>query len=1100
MRSPARPCALALWSLWLLSSHAVSARETNSEVLGAIPQLHGAPDTSDLVGRPLTKIEIVSVDARWRHQETLQRVNVGEPFVPELARRAMRELLDTGRYADAQATAESDTDGGVHLRLLVVSRRIVEQVQLSGSLFGRAEVLRAAGLDAGSELTATRLDAVSQRLMRWYAERGFPAARVKVQPLETDDPMKVVVRIDVIVGKGARIRRSRLVVDPFPPPPPLLDLLREYRTRAGDRADGQSLEAADKDLADQLQRRGWYDAEISHDVMWLDPANAELTVTCLTGPRYELAFEGADHFDASTLTAALKLETAVDRRPEALAAQVMRYYIERGFLDARVRVQTRETASRAIRTLVFIINEGAPVRIVGREYPCLSGNTGGVDVGGEIDGILSEELPGSGLFGPIHSKQVNELIGPHQTTGARAAPFEPNPYATYVPQVVDRATKHLQSLFRSEGYLSAEVGPALLVRRRCHPLSPPGECTPMGPRSVPPVSCPVDEHGVPTAGPPTGLGSSCVPDPDRGVTCEPEGVLRVPVRMGPLTRLYDLAFEGNQAFVDEKLRELSGLEMGAPAVPTELESARRKVLEAYQEQGYAFAAVEQTLDLSPDHTRARARFTISEREQVTVSRIVIHGAARTHESLIRRRVALEVGQPYRTSQVRDTEERLATLGVFSSVTVSLEDPYVPARQKVVLVDVMERPNQYLDIRPGFSTGEGFRIAFEYGHRNLAAEAIQLTLRVQLGYLPSALIMERDVRRKYDSLRTDQRLERRNSAGLVFPEIGLGPLFPFSVEGVDVRDNARDYGLTKDAGIVTLSYRPTRRFTVQLGTSLERNDAAILGTDQKGALQQYVSEHRRTARLFRVPEGTTLAVAERVGVSWDRRNNPLGATQGTLVSAGIEHVRATPVGANEQRQTDAGAAPDLFAATTSEFLRLTNRLAAYAALGRRGLALAASFSWGLNQQLFASSRTYPDRLFFLGGVDSVRGFLQDSLIPEDVAQRLLDRSSGLTLDQVVIRGGDVFLNPRVELRIPMYKSLHTALFMDAGNLWTDPTQVRPLSLRYSAGSGLRVGTPVGPLALDYGLNVERVMDKFFPNRARQRFWEDLGAVHFSIGLF
>jgi outer membrane protein insertion porin family len=1097
MRFSACLCVLVLQSLWLTSTRWADARENSAEVLGAVPQLHAAADTSDLVGRPITSIELVVRDARWRHEESLRRVRVGELFAPELARRAMKELLETGRYADAQAMAEADPTGGVRLRLLLVPRRIVQQVQLVGVRFARADALRAAGVDAGTEITSAGLTAVSEKLRNWYVDRGFPSAKVDVQPLETDDPMQVVVKIDVVAGEPARVHASRFLVLPYPALPALVDLLREYRVRAGDRADGRALSSADKDLASLLRKRGWYDAQVSHSVRWLGASRAELNVTCLTGPRYQIEFEGAEHFDAGMLLAGLELETAVDRRPDSLGAQVRRYYLERGFLDARVKVQTRESANGTVRTLVFVINEGVPVRIAAREYPCLSGDGGDVDVNGEIDGILSEQLPGSGLFGPVDSKQLSELIGPHQTTGARVTPFEPNPYATYVPQVIDRAMKHLQSLYRSEGYLSAQVGPALLVRRRCHPLSAPNQCTPIGPRSLPPVSCPHDEQGVPTTESPTGLGSACIADPDHGVTCEPEGVLRIPIRVGPLTRLYDLAFEGNQAFVDKKLRQLSDLELGAPATPTALETARRNVLEAYQDQGYAFAGVEQTLELSPDHTRARARFIISEREQVTVSRIVVQGAERTNESLIRRRVTLEVGQPYRSSQVRDTEERLATLGVFSSVTVSLEDPYVPARQKVVLVQVIERPSQYLDIRPGFSTGEGFRIAFEYGHRNLAAEAVALTLRVQLGYLPSALIMERDVRRKYDSLRTDQRLERRNSAGVVFPEIGLGPLFPFSVEGVDVRDNARDYGLTKDAGIITLGYRPTRRFTAQVGASLERNDARIFGTDQKGALQQYVSEHRGVANLFRVPEGTSLAVAERIGVNWDRRNNPLGATKGTLVSVGIEHVRATPVG---RQQSGSAAASDLFAATTSEFLRLTHRMAGYLPIGRRGLAFAASFSWGLNHQLLAASRTYPDRLFFLGGVDSVRGFLQDSLVPEDVAQKLLDPNSGLTMDQVVIRGGDVFLNPRAELRVPVYKSLQTALFLDAGNLWTDPTQIRPLSLRYSVGTGLRLGTPVGPLALDYGFNVDRVLDKFFPSRTRQRFWEDLGAFHFSIGLF
>jgi outer membrane protein assembly factor BamA len=170
------------------------------------------------------------------------------------------------------------------------------------------------------------------------------------------------------------------------------------------------------------------------------------------------------------------------------------------------------------------------------------------------------------------------------------------------------------------------------------------------------------------------------------------------------------------------------------------------------------------------------------------------------------------------------------------------------------------------------------------------------------------------------------------------------------------------------------------------------------------------------------------------------------------------------------------------------------------LDDEGLAIATSFRWGYNQQLTSESRTYPDRLFFLGGIDSVRGYLQDSLVPQDIAEQLLDPGSGLTLQQVVIRGGDFYVNPRAELRIPLTDNVQTALFVDAGNLWTDPSLVAPLELRYAAGTGIRIGTPIGPLVFDYGFNMHRVLAELFPGDFGQRSWEDLGAFHFSIGLF
>jgi outer membrane protein assembly factor BamA len=255
-----------------------------------------------------------------------------------------------------------------------------------------------------------------------------------------------------------------------------------------------------------------------------------------------------------------------------------------------------------------------------------------------------------------------------------------------------------------------------------------------------------------------------------------------------------------------------------------------------------------------------------------------------------------------------------------------------------------------------------------------------------------------------------------------------------------------------------------------------------------------------ASKFRVPDGTSVAIAQRVGVTWDRRDSPLDATAGTFVSLGAEHVHAEPVGeTREELETDAmNDSP--FDATISDFMRYTNRVAGYVRLSKKGLALATSFRWGFIQQLITDSRTYPDRLFFLGGGDSIRGFAQDSLVPEDIARIILSDPE-LGIEQIFIRGGDVFVNPRAELRIPLSDTVQTALFVDAGNLWSLPSEVGSnFSLRYAVGSGIRVGTPIGPLVFDYGFNVDRVLDGLYPDRADQRTWESLGAFHFSIGLF
>ncbi|MEO7327766.1 MAG: BamA/TamA family outer membrane protein, partial [Minicystis sp.] len=643
----------------------------------------------------------------------------------------------------------------------------------------------------------------------------------------------------------------------------------------------------------------------------------------------------------------------------------------------------------------------------------------------------------------------------------------------------------------------AVVGPVSVLRATCGRRSPAGQCLPELPHGKLSAHCLRDSLGLPLPEPAAPEAFTCRPDPARDITCAPDLTVRIPIHLGPRTRLYDLAFEGNRQLTEEELGAVAALPLGGPLSTLELEAARLRLVDAYRLRGWVYADVRSTLEPSPDRSRARVRFSLTEREKVTVTGFVIKGAARTEPDLILRRLLLKIGGDFRQDLVRQSEERVATLGTFASVSVALEDPEVPQRQKRVVITVVEQPSQYLEPRIGFSSGEGGRFAFEYGHRNIAGLAVALTLRIQLGYVFDFLL-DPAVRQNYGLDRPSgnssfnpavgvDRIERRDTISLNFPDIGLGPVVSLSLDGIDIRHNQRDFGLTKDAFVPTLSYRPIRQIVSQFSVSAERNEVQIFNQSaQSGTI----------SNLIRAPEGTTAAFSQKAAVIWDRRDNAFNATRGTLLSTSIEHVDAFP------------ALGDGTAQDSSHMLRLTGRFAGYLRLPL-GVTLAASLAGGVNAHLIHGSKAYPDRLFFLGGVDSIRAFLADSMVPQDTAEDLLaleDRNLRdpnrctrsvfptpgeklpLSICSVPIRGGDVSINPRLELRFPLTSSFQGGLFLDTGNVWTQVSLFRPWVLRYGLGAGIRFATPIGPIALDYGFNLTR------------RAWEDIGAFHFSIGLF
>jgi outer membrane protein assembly factor BamA len=1088
-----------------------------------VPTLEPPPQLGAFVGQRIVRIAVVLEGNIWDDVQapSVRTVKPGESLTPALARRALGEVLATGRFArgrvSASPAAPGVDGGGVVLAVRVVPRKLIGrlEIDLHGARVDVDEVLRASGLVDGGEIVGADIDQTTSRIAQLFALHGYPSAIVDVQTRETDDPTRALVLVDVKPGVERVVNERRFYVFDADSDA-VMRVTGAYPVHEGDRADEPALDAADVALEQALRAKGWYRADVSHDLVWVgDPARGGrvvLRVRIDAGPQQVARFEGNEHYDHRALLGALGLDTETDRSPSHLADKVRLFYQKRGFLDAQVRAEVRGGDKDAVQLVVFHVDEHPRVRVVSRHYPCLKLDTvrrlsgGGprssAEIGTEIDSFLQEDLPGADLLVDPDPAGVSATFagaGGPMATGARPEPLDLRPNAAYVADTYERAISHVQELYRNEGFLHAQVGPVQLVRARCDPRSPPNRCVPMPLPSLPTQLCTYDPTGLPMPVQPLGPEFTCQPDPDHGVECAKTMQLIIPVKLGPRTTLWDVAFTGVRSVSEQDVGAAAALPLGDPVSTAKLDDARRRIVDWYKELGYAYVDVKYALEASADNTRARVRFDVTEGDQVIVREIVIRGLDATRESVVRRRVAIEVGQPYRTSDVRKTQERIATLGVFSSVNVSLSDPYIPAASKTVIIDVVERPAQYIELRPGFSTGEGVRGTIEYGHRNLLGYAWGITVHLQASYLPDVLIVDPAVYQNYHPLNTADRIATRDTVTLSWPEMGLGPTVRAQLDGIYVRDLERDFTLFKGAGIGTLIWRPVRELQVTGGGSYERNTVHLF---DYATIAQFFSSSNPLAsnsdlqRLLRVPDGDSYVYSQRVVVTWDRRDTAFNAHRGTYFAGSIEHADSFP-------SSTPGLANLQF---ESHILRLTQTIAGYIPVGR-SVAFAAELRLGEIVNVSSCTTpfapagtgaptycTYPDRLFFMGGFDSMRGWLQDSFIPQEFADQIakgnLICTSSTNCPGVPLRGGNLMINPRFELRFPVVAPVDGALFTDFGNLWNEPSYIydNRFTLRADVGAGVRLQTPVGPLVFDYGINVTR------------RSYEDFGAFHFAIGLF
>jgi outer membrane protein insertion porin family len=169
--------------------------------------------------------------------------------------------------------------------------------------------------------------------------------------------------------------------------------------------------------------------------------------------------------------------------------------------------------------------------------------------------------------------------------------------------------------------------------------------------------------------------------------------------------------------------------------------------------------------------------------------------------------------------------------------------------------------------------------------------------------------------------------------------------------------------------------------------------------------------------------------------WENRDDPFNPSRGFFFSSVLEW--AFP-----------------YFATESDFLKTYNKFQIYA-------PLIPDVTFSMTTRLgLAKGRIPIHERFFAGGCNSFRGVAFDNLGPKDP-------ESGKPV------GGKALLLFNFELTfpiIPAFENLYGTLFFDKGNVFGRRKQVSFEGLRNAIGFGLKYKTPLGPIRLELGWNL------------------------------
>jgi outer membrane protein assembly factor BamA len=485
-----------------------------------------------------------------------------------------------------------------------------------------------------------------------------------------------------------------------------------------------------------------------------------------------------------------------------------------------------------------------------------------------------------------------------------------------------------------------------------------------------------------------------------------------------------------------------------------MDEDRSKIASSYLDLGYLAATVHQTSEpLTSDPHRFHVLYEITEGPQVRTGRVITLGREDTRQSLISRAVTpLRPGKPVTESELFASESRLYAHGVFDWAQVNLKRPISSQDQEDIIVKVHEAKRNDIEYGIGFqmtnrsgnvpdgrvavpglpeirvpstflNDGETFagpRVSFQYSRSNVRGRAETMTLGALYGPL------ERTAQFDY-----------------------INPQFRWT-KWRAVTEVAADYN--KQNPIFT---------SRQVGASYQL-EHPLDETNRQNVIFRYSLSHVNLTNLT-IPElvppsdrNTRLSTLSATYIR-DTRNNALDPHKGTYASFEVD------------------ANPGFLGSSTT-FTRLLAQGAYYREL-RPDWIWANSVRGGLLVPTRGEEIPISQR-FFTGGGSTLRGFPLNGAGPQSAVPACSNPSDPATCSLIEVPiGGVQLLIINSELRFPLriINRLGAAAFYDGGNVF-DPTLPHQLfNLRYtnSVGLGFRYPTPIGPVRVDIGRNLNPV---------------------------
>jgi outer membrane protein insertion porin family len=552
--------------------------------------------------------------------------------------------------------------------------------------------------------------------------------------------------------------------------------------------------------------------------------------------------------------------------------------------------------------------------------------------------------------------------------------------------------------------------------------------------------------------------------------------VRLQVEEGPQTLVGDLKIAGTKKVSEDILLAKIDSAPGQPYSDYKLAGDRDTILNYYFNNGFPNATMEvSTIPVVGFSDRIDVTFTIQEGEQFFVDRVLVSGLVHTRPRIVQRKLKVAPGSPLSQEDMLGTQAALYDLGIFSQVDTAVQNPNGADPTKNVLVDIHEAKR--------YTFNYGLGLEFQTGQPSVSSNVPQGRTGV--------------------SPRVSLEITRLNFRGINHTITFKGHLGSLQQRAL-VSYNAPGW-LNNSKLTLTFTgfYDNTLDITTFTSQRLE-GSAQIhqcFGTSDQCTSRPpsemvYSFTYRRVQATNLVISPNLVPVLSqptRVGSPGftfirDRRDNPIDSTKGTYTTV------------------DAAVASSYFG-SEADFSRILVQNSSYYLIGKhrppsKQFVIARSTRVGVENPFGSTVILEPAELlvapptvdliplperFLSGGGNSHRGFGLNQAGPRDLKTGYPTGGSGLFLNQF-------------ELRLPppdlpfVGNNISFAFFHDMGNVFAKPndmldhlltwrqknpgvcmnqatyTQCDFNYISHAVGLGVHYKTPIGPVRLDFGYNL------------------------------